>query len=84
MKVVYTKHAIKKLKDLRELNIVVTKRLVSNLVKNPLRIDEVSDYPRKIIEGELDKNHILRVVCRKENDTIIVITFYPAKMGRYL
>ena len=83
MTIVFTNHAEKKLKDLKNLGVDVTKSLIKNVLKNPLHVDEESDPPRKIASGKFDDNHLLRVVFREENDIIIVITFYPAKKGRY-
>ena len=36
-----------------------------------------------IASKSIDAKHILRVVYRKEDDKIIVTTFYPAEKGRY-
>lgn len=83
MKIVFTHHAEKKFKDLEKLGIYVKRSLIKDILKNPIHIDIQADYPKKIASGELDKQHLLRIVFREENDTIIVITFYPAKKGRY-
>lgn len=83
MKIVYTKHAEKKFKDLAELGIKVTKRQVNGIVKKPIHLDEKEDFPNKIVSGELDERHVLRVVYRQEGDIIIVITFYTTHKGRY-
>lgn len=83
MRIVFTNHAEKKLKDLEKLGVNVKKSLIENVLRNPLHIDSESDPPNKIASGKLDENHLLRVVFREENDIIIVITFYPAKKGRY-
>lgn len=83
MKIVYTKHAKKKFKDLKKLGVIVKRKLVEETATKPLDIDEISDYPKKIASAELDSRHILRVVYKQENGKIIIITFYPAKKGRY-
>ena len=83
MKINYTKHAKKKFKDLEKLGVLVKKELVTKGVKEPLNIDEISDDPKKIASIELDKNHILRIVYKEEHGKIVIITFYPAKKGRY-
>lgn len=48
MKITYTKHALKKFKDLAELGILVTKYHVTKAIKKPTRIDNRSDHPKKI------------------------------------
>jgi len=83
VKIVYTKHAVKKFNDLEELGIKVGKRLVRKILKQPVHLDDITDYPNLIASGKLRKNYVLRVVHRKEDDIIIIITFYPAKEGRY-
>ena len=84
MQIAYTKHAEKKFTDLKELGVVITKILIKTTLSKPLNIDATSDYPNKIAVGLLNKSHILRVVYREEHDTIVVITFYPARKERYL
>ncbi|MBI2196000.1 hypothetical protein HYU45_00105 [Candidatus Daviesbacteria bacterium] len=83
MRIVFTRHAEKKLKDLDKLGVHVAKSLVKNTLKNPLHLDTQSDYPKKIASSAFGKKHILRIVYREKDDIITVITFYPAKKGRY-
>lgn len=83
MKVMFTKHADKKFGDLKSLGLSITKSQINNILSNPENTDRSSDHPNIISSGKLDKEHILRVVYRAEGDKILVITFYPAKPGRY-
>ena len=83
MKIGYTKHAEKKFKDLAALGMTINKRLVNNTVKKPVHLDEATDPPNKIASGELDTKRILRVVYREKGDRIVVVTFFPARKGRY-
>lgn len=83
-KVIYTRHAQKKFHDLAELDIFVTIRQINKIIKKPITIDIVSDYPNKIASGKLDRVHVLRVVYREQNDIIIIITFYPGRRERYI
>ncbi len=83
MKVIFTRHAEKKIKDLGKLGVYVTKSSVRHILKNPLNVDAQSDYPKRIASGAFGKKHILRIVFREEDDIITVITFYPTKKGRY-
>ena len=84
MKVVYTKHALKKFKDLAELKIYILRTKVDSIIKKPINIDEVSDFPNKIATGILDKTHVLRIVYREEDGKIVIVTFYPGKKERYI
>ena len=83
MKIGYTKHAEKKFKDLAALGMTINKRLVNDIVRRPVHLDEVTDPPNKIASGELDTKRILRVVYREKGDRIVVVTFFPARKGRY-
>ena len=82
MKIIYTKHAKKKFIDLAKLGIVVEKKLIKEIIANPLHTDLETDPPKIIVSGNLNA-HILRVVYKKEDDIITVITFYPTKKRRY-
>lgn len=83
MKIIFTRHARNKIKDLEDLGIIIKKSTLENILKNPIHLDSKSDYPNEIVSGHFDKNRILRIVYRNESDIIVVITFYPAKKGRY-
>jgi hypothetical protein len=65
------------------LGMTVNKRLVESIVRQPLHVDKTTDLPNKIASGKLDGRRILRVVYREESARIVVVTFYPAKKGRY-
>lgn len=83
MKVIFTRHAEKKIKDLKALGVHVKKSLIKEVLANPAHLDAKSDFPKKIASGSFDTTRILRIVFREENGIITVITFYPAKKGRY-
>lgn len=86
MKFVFTKHAaIDKFLLLKkhEFKVSVTKQFIKKIILNPEHVDNISDEPNHIASGSIDEKHILRVVYRKENDIIRIITFYPAEKGRY-
>ncbi len=83
MTIRYTKHAQKKFRDLEELGVRITKRLIRTILDQPRQADTTSDAPKTIVSGMLDARHILRIVYRTEGGTIVVITFYPAVVGRY-
>lgn len=73
MEVGYTKHALDKLKILRNHGVLVSKDFVSRTVRNPELEDNISRAPLRIAVGKVDESHYLR----------IVITFYPVRKGRY-
>lgn len=83
MTIKYTKHALKKFIDLKQLGVIVTKRRIRIIIQKPIHRDTHSDEPNIIATGKLDTQHILRIVYKTEHDIITVITFYPTKKGRY-
>lgn len=80
---IFTKHALKKFRDLKLLRISLTRKQVIKTIKEADDVDNQIDFPKKIASRALNKNLILRVVFRIEEDDIIIITFYPAEKGRY-
>lgn len=83
MEFIFTKHAKKKFKDLAKIGVKVSPKDVLVTIKHPEYLDEESDYPKLIASKSTDTKHILRVVFKIEDDIITVITFYPARKGRY-
>ena len=83
MKIVFTKHAADKFKNLPSGGVIVTKLDVLKAVKDPDYRDPESDKPKIIVHGNLDSRHIVRVVYKQEDGIITVITFYPTRKGRY-
>ena len=78
----FTRHAIEKFEVLERHGVLATKDLVIEILNKPKLIDH-SRWPLFIAQGELDAKHVLRVVFKKENGDIIVITFYPARKNKY-
>ena len=84
MKIVFSKHAREdKFTMLAKHNFYPTEDDVIEVIKEPEHEDKESDKPNIIASKGIDEKHVLRVVYRKENDIIKIITFYPAEKGRY-
>lgn len=69
--------------DLESLGVKISKILIAKILQNPLQLDATIDFPKKIASGELDATHMVRIVYKEENDTIMIVTFYPARKTRY-
>lgn len=82
MKVRFTKHAKKKFSELAKIGVLISKQTVIKAIREPENIDS-SDAPKMIASRPINSRNIIRVVFRIEDDIIIVITFYPARKGRY-
>ena len=83
MKIIYTKHALKKFTDLKKQGVSISKKMVKATIENPFHMDDITDAPKYISSASFDNERVLRVVYKKEDDIITVITFYPARKGRY-
>lgn len=83
MKIIFTKHALKRLTGFAEQGLVISRKRVAYAIKNPEHLDEASDAPKLIASIPIDSRRILRVVFKIQDDIITIITLYPAKKGRY-
>ena len=79
----FTKHAKEKFEALKRYKFEVSKAQVEQAVKYPDLIDD-SRLPLFIAQRNIDKQHVLRVVYKKEQkDLIKIITFYPGRVKQY-
>ena len=78
----FTSHARRKFEVLKTLGLTVEEQQVSQIVRKP-SIVERTWRGRYVASGALNSAHILRVVFERENGNITVVTFYPARRGRY-
>ncbi len=82
MEVYFTKHASAKFQVLLTHGVKISRSKVARTVKTPSAIDR-SRLPLLIAQSSLDKSHVLRVVYKKDDDLIIIITFYPGRKSQY-
>lgn len=83
MKFVFTKHARGKFRKFAKAGVRISQKDVIGAIKNPERLEKQLGTPKVIASGLTDPQHVLRVVFKIEDDIITVITFYPARKGRY-
>ncbi len=79
----FTKHVLDKLRNLKISRIKITRKLILSTIEYPEDVNSEEDYPNLIASAKLDVDRVIRVVYRIEDSRIIIITFYPAKKGRY-
>lgn len=72
-----------KFKTHRDAGIIVTRKNISATIEKPEHVDYESDKPKIIVSRSLRKKIVLRVVYKIDDGIIKVITFYPAREGRY-
>ena len=78
----FTKHAQNKFRVLNRHGVFISKEQVRQTVKKPDLIDR-SRLPLLIAQSRIDSSHVLRVVYKKEDNQIKVITFYPGRTKQY-
>lgn len=84
MKIRYTKHAEhEKFAILKRHGFRITKKMIMDVLLNPHAVTHDDDFHQSIAGKRLNGTHELRVVYRTEDDILIVITFYPTRIGRY-
>ncbi len=83
MKINFTKHAVEdKFSELEKHGWKVTKTKIRSIIKKP-EWKGVSKHGQETAMGLLDEKYILRVIFRRENGIITVITFHMARRGKY-
>ena len=83
MKVIFTKHAAEeKFLELEKHGWKITKTKVKQVLRNP-KWKGISKHGEETAMGLLDEKRILRIVFRREDVIIIVITIHVARRGRY-
>lgn len=67
----------------KDVGIIITREDIDTTINDPEHVDYESDKPKIIASKSLKAKLILRVVFKVDDGIIKVITFYPAKEGRY-
>lgn len=82
MAIRYTQHARYKFQILAQHGFPVTEQQVVDVLRRPdVVIPQSGD--RYIAQKRLGERHVLRVIYRKEDEDLVVITFYPGRRERY-
>ena len=83
MKVIFTKHVLKdKLPAIKRFGWEITRKKIKIAVRHP-RWRGVTKRGQETAMSLVDKEHILRVVFRREGDIITIITVHIARRGKY-
>ena len=82
MKHKFTKHVIEKISLMKKYGFSVDQEKIISTIKKPIKKEIKNET--FIATSILDKTHVLRVVYRKEDDIIIIITIYPGRIKSYL
>ena len=77
----FTKHAREKFTVLDRHGFKVTEQQVIDTVRAPDRIEPGLRWV--IAQKRISESHVLRVVYSRQDDEIIIITFYPGRRSRY-
>ena len=80
--IVFSKHSLEKLKDTTSQKLGISKDSIIDVLKNPEVIDS-SEYPILTAIRKFKRNLSLCVIYKFIERDIKVITFFPARRGRY-
>ena len=78
----FSEHSILKIGILSQHGVNINTELVESIINKPSKT-ETGYKSRKIAQGSLDAEHVLRVIYEESNDEILVITLYPGRKARY-
>ena len=78
----FSKHAIEKLSDHTSKKLGITTGLIKTILNKPDLIDN-GEYPVLMAVGRLARNLSLCIVYKFTGKGLRIITFFPAKRGRY-
>lgn len=82
MKILYPKHANFKFRVLKQHGFVITKEQVEDIIKEPEGV-VLGRRDRLIAHKSVSQTHLIRVIYEEYGDEIRIITFYPARRGKY-
>lgn len=83
MKIILSWHVLnEKIPLLKSVNWNITKAKIRQTIKKP-KWRGTTEKGQPTAMSLVDQNHILRVVYKRENDIITVITIHIARRGRY-
>ena len=78
----FSRHAVEKLNDSTSKKLGITVELIKRILNKPSLIDN-SEYPILMAIGELNRNLSICVVYKFTEKGLKIVTFFPAKRGRY-
>ena len=81
MPIKFTKHVYDKFKIPEVVKLGIKLKNITEILEHPTSVDRSIDPHQSV--GNLSSTLSLSVIWKTENDIIKVITFYPAKRGRY-
>lgn len=83
MKIVYTKHALEDtFAKLKGFGWIISQRQIKNTIEKP-KWRGKTHKNQETAMSLVDEKHILRVIFRREEGIIKVITFHIARRGKY-
>jgi uncharacterized DUF497 family protein len=82
MRIIFTDHAKFKFKILERHGFKITENNIRDIVRRPTITGE-GTKGRKILQGQFNDDHVIRVICEIKSDEVRIITFYPARRDRY-
>jgi hypothetical protein len=81
-KIVLSKHALDKIKILKDHKLFINEIIIKKAIREPDKVEE-GYKGRMIAQKSLDDRLILRIVYEECPEELKVITMYPGRRSRY-
>lgn len=83
MKIIFTKHALGKFEHPSVIKLGIKRKNIKEALIDPDYSTEIKERNVKYVLKKIDYDHDLRVIYKEIYGTITIVTFYPARRGRY-
>lgn len=81
-RIIFTAHAKGKFAFFKRHKITIRRKQVIDCIQKGY-ITDTSEYPKIESAGDFDEEHSLITIYRKDEDEIVIITFWVAEKRRY-
>lgn len=78
----FSRHSKLKIDILKKHGVTVHQQLIKDIINKPSKT-EFGYKNRKIAQGKLDTEHVLRIIYEESADEVLIITLYPGRKDRY-
>jgi hypothetical protein len=80
-KIKYTAHAEEKFYILSKYGFILEKKQIEEAIHSPDRCEERDE--EMVFTKIISQRHAIRVICKREEDMLKVITFYPIRRRKH-
>ena len=78
----FTKHALERVALWQQHGFALDEDTIRQILLQPEKV-QLGYRGRKVVQGLIDEEHVLRVVFEEKEEELLVVTVYPARRNRY-